>query len=325
MDPVHRYTIQTDSIRCSVLNLGLIIQSLQVLTPEGWIETVLNYPDVSSYEQDEAYIGAIVGRYANRIKQGTFTLQGKSYHIPTVNEGNALHGNHALDRKIWLFDEAKSSNNQLTFQCTSPHMEEGFPGNVAFEILFSLDGYSLTISYHATTDQATPISLTHHPYFNLHKDNHQSIMNTELNILMDHYLPLDDYMIPTGEIRSVLGTPFDFTSIKPINWDQKSAYDHCFVWQNPDPQLKKMASARSAETSIQLEVYSDLPGVQLYTGTFLPEITSVDPKLSFGPSTGFCLEPQYWPDSPNQDHFPSTIIDVDHAYHASIVYKLNCL
>jgi aldose 1-epimerase len=290
-------------------------------------DIVLGYDSLSGYIAKTPYFGALIGRYGNRIAKGKFTLDGKEYTLALNDGPNHLHGGvKGFDKVVWEADEFKTDSAVgLKLHYLSKDGEEGYPGNLDITVTYTLnDDNSLVFDYNATTDKATPVNLTQHSYFNLAGGG--DIKSHELMISAAKYNVVDSTLIPTGELREVKGTPFDFTTAKPIGKDLVEAggkpigYDHNFILDTKS--IKDLAVRVVEPTSGRtMEVYTDQPGIQFYSGNFLDgTITDKSGKV-YHQYSGFCLETQHFPDSPNQASFPSTILKPGEKYHTTTIYK----
>lgn len=281
---------------------------------DQWINAILSL-NYDEYSKQDWFCGSIVGRYANRIKNGQFAIGDQHYQIPTCSEGNALHGNHGLDRVDWHYVKERSSVLKAVFLYTSPDGDHGFPGQVEFEVCFELIDNIIQISYSGKADQNTPLSLTHHPYFNLNTKHSSSITNHHFKFNSHERLLLEN-MVPNG--KSVEDNRFSRHS--KLNGQD---YDDCFIISDSNSDLlSKHAEVQNHDSSIQLEVFSTLPSFQFYTGAWIPNIQDLNGN-TLGPNSGFCIEPQYYPDGPNHSHFPSCIFGPDRDYHHTIQYKFS--
>lgn len=310
----------------SILTYGGIIQQLSVPDRNGTFANVaLGFGNLDDYRTKSPYFGAIVGRFANRIANGRFTLDGVTYEVPVNNGPNSLHGGiHGFDRKIWaaeVFDDKHQLG--LLLRSTSPAGEEGYPGTLTTTVRYEVlaDAPLLRVSYHATTDAPTVLNLSNHCYFNLAGEGNGTILDHVIQIRARRYLPVDPTLIPTGELASVKETPFDFTEAHVIGErinrpdDEQLAiaggYDHCMVFDTaddlgfvPDWQVKAV-DPRSGRV---MTVLTDQPGVQFYSGNFLDGTFPGTSGKPYAQRAGFCLETQHFPDSPNQPEFPSTVL-----------------
>jgi aldose 1-epimerase len=288
---------------------------------------VVGFDSLQSYLQQPPYFGALIGRYGNRVGNAKFTLDGVTYKLAANNGKNHLHGGlKGFDKVVWDARVPNDSVPSLTLKYLSKDGEEGYPGNLNVTVQYTLtndDG--LEIEYNAETDKATPVNLTNHSYFNLTGDVSNTILNHSLMIDADHYTPVDSTLVPTGEIKSVKGTPFDFTTAKKIGRDidsVKGGYDHNWVLNKKDTSLQKVAELSDSVSGRTLEVYTTQPGLQFYTGNFLDgKFINRDGK-PLNLHTALCLETQHFPDSPNKPNFPSTILRPGEKYHEVTIYKV---
>ncbi len=327
--PVYLFTLKNkNDIAISISNYGGTITSIHAPDRNGSSENIaLGFEDFESYLGSHPFFGATIGRYANRISNSSFRINGKKYQL-APNEGpNHLHGGiTGFDKVVWDFETPDEQTLVLSY--SSEDGDEGYPGTLHVTVTFTLtDRNELKIDYHAETDRKTPVNLTNHTYFNLTGNPANTILEHELEIVADAYTPVDDASIPTGDIADVAGTPFDFTTAKPIGRDikpLKNGYDHNYVIsrrKGNSPRL--IAVAYDPLTGRKLETFTDKPGVQLYTGGGL----SADIGGSKGPDFckfgGFCLETQFFPDSPNIDHFPSPMLEPDDVYKSTTIYRFS--
>lgn len=325
---VFLYTLKNDDgMEVSITNYGGIVTSVMVPDKNGNMDdVVLGFDDFEKYRAGHPYFGAITGRYANRIAGGRFELNGEVYELPTNDGDNHLHGGvEGFDKKFWEAD-LHEEENAITFSYLSPDGEEGYPGNLEVDVTYTLtDANELQIDYFATTDKSTVLNLTNHSYFNLSGDSTQDILDHQLTINADRYTPVEN-LIPTGEMNPVEGTPFDFTEPETIGARIDAippGYDHNFVLNNPDAGVRKIATSVHEESGRMLEVYTDKPGVQLYTGNFLDGTVTNRQDQPIEQYAAFCLETQYFPDSPNQPGFPSTDLNPDETYETTTIYKFS--
>lgn len=307
----------------SITNYGAIITSFKVKMPDGsFNDIVLGFDNVEDYLSERylkhyAYLGAVCGRYANRIKNGRFVLDGQEYHV-TQNMGNdILHGGkEGFDKKIWKPVLNKASNI-LELKYTSKDAEEGFPGNLETIVLFELnDNNELNYEFIAKTDKVTPVNLTHHSYFNL--DNGKgNILNHEVRLPASNILKQDEGLVCNGEFINVDKTKYDFREFKKINQE----YDQCFIIDNKNDELSLVAEARSIESGITLQIFSTEPAVQFYTGQGL-NITNAKNGIDYKPFSGFCLETHKHPNAINIPHFPNTVLRPGKKYYQNNIYKI---
>lgn len=288
---------------------------------------VLGFDSLSGYLAKPPYFGALVGRYGNRIAKGKFKIDTAVYTLATNNGANHLHGGlKGFDKQVWDATTTSDSVPTLLLSYISKDGEEGYPGNLKVAVRYTLtDNDELKIEYDATTDKATPVNLTNHSYFNLTGDAANTILDHTLMIAADNYTPVDSSLIPTGEIKGVKGTPFDFTSAKKIGRDigaVKGGYDHNWVLNKKDSSLQKVAELSDAVSGRSLEVYTMEPGLQFYTGNFLDGTFKARDGKPINQHAALCMETQHFPDSPNEPKFPTTILKPGEKYHTVTVYKL---
>ncbi len=321
---VHLYTLtNSNGITVRITNYGGIITSIQTPDRNGRMTNIaLGFDTLDKYLAGHPYFGCIVGRYANRIAKGKFTLNGRQYSLFINNGNNTLHGGEkGFDKVVWHASAIETAEGQaLHLSYLSSDMEEGYPGNLTVDVEYMLTAKNeLKIYYTATTDQPTHINLTNHTYFNF-TGCRRDILGHELQIFANDYTPSDEDLIPTGEIRPLQGTPLNFTVFKPIGKDinnVKGGYDHNYVLANPDGQLITAAKVFDSESGRWMEVLTTEPGIQLYTGNFLDGTTDAMHKKHYG----FCLETQHYPDSPNKPQFPSTLLHPGETYNQLTIYK----
>jgi aldose 1-epimerase len=319
-----------NGLTAEIITFGGTITSLQVPDRDGkLVDVVLGYDNLGQYEsQDNPYFGSVIGRYANRIAKGRFTLNGVEY-TPAVNNGpNHLHGGiKGFDKVVWnaqVIEEADGPALKLTY--LSKDGEEGYPGNLTCTVIYALtNDNELKINYEAVTDKATVVNLTNHSYFNLAGYDSGDILGHELMLNADSFTPSDENLIPTGEIKSVKGTAMDFTKPTIIGsriGQVKGGYDHNYVLNSKDGSLALAARAYEAKTGRVLEVYTTEPGVQFYTGNFLDGSIKGKGRV-YNKHNGFCLETQRFPDSPNKPQFPSAILNPGQTYTHTTVIKFS--
>jgi aldose 1-epimerase len=294
-------------------------------------ETILGFPSLDGYLSDTNYIGSTVGRFANRIARGRFKLDGKEVRLSANEDEHHLHGGlRGFNRHVWRGQVVDQNGEPtLQFERTSPDGEEGYPGDLQCHITFALsDPHDLNVDITCQTNQSTIVNMTLHPYFNLDGQN-QSTLDHRLQIGGNHFLPVDPGMIPTGEQSHVEGTPFDFRNFrtlgKQIAADHPQlqfagGYDHTWSIDDADGSLREAAMVQAAESGRWLRVYTNAPGIHLYTGNHLYDGAS-DQSNRHPIHSGFCLEPQVWPDAPNHPDFPSAILRPDSVYRHHIRYR----
>jgi aldose 1-epimerase len=336
--PVNLYTLtNSHGVEVRVMNYGGIILSIRVPDRKGQLaDIVLGHETMDGYIPNPPYLGAIVGRYANRIGNGSFTLDGKTYTLPKNDGPNTLHGglDKAFNKVVWEGEPLKGKTG-VAFSYLSKDGEEGFPGNLKVRVTYTLtDANALVIDYEATTDKATPINVSQHSYFNLAGEGNGDILDHEVMLNADRFTPVDKNLIPTGELRPVKGTPLDFTTPTRVgtriddNDDQLSlahGYDHNFVInrESQDKGLVLAASVYEPTTGRVLEVSTTQPAVQFYTGNFLDGSVTGKQGHVYKRRYGFCLETQHYPDSPNHPDFPTTILKPGETFRSKTVFKFS--
>lgn len=321
-----------NGVTVSITNYGGIVTSW--VTPDkngNKSSVVVGMESLEEYLKKPPYFGAIIGRYGNRIGDAKFKLDGKTYSLAANNGKNNLHGgNKGFDKVVWDAAPAADSTPALTLTYLSKDGEEGFPGNLKVTVVYTLtDDNELNIDYKAETDKATPVNLTNHSYFNLTGSTENTILNHSLQITADHYTPVDTTLIPTGEIKAVKGTPFDFTKAETIGARIDSVpgaspggYDHNYVLNRKDSTLQLVAVLTDTTSGRKLEVFTTEPGIQFYSGNFLDgTFVSGGKPVKF--RTALCLETQHYPDSPNKPNFPTTILQPGQQYHTVTKYKVS--
>jgi len=328
---VDLYTLDDGKVEARITNYGGIIVSLRTPDRNGKLDdVVLGYDSVNQYIAKTAYFGAIIGRYANRIAHGGFQLDGKTYSIPKNDGDNALHGGiRGFDKVVWTAQEIKDGI-ELTY--VSKDGEEGFPGALTTTVRYTLNGGALRIEYSSTTDKDTVLNLTNHSYFNLAGQGRGEVLGHVVKINASKITPVDANLIPTGELKSVEGTPFDFRTPHAIgeridaNDEQLRlgmGYDHNFVLDHAEGQLAEAAEVYEPTTGRILKVLTTEPGVQLYTGNHLDgSITGKEGRV-YKPRFAFCLETQHFPDSPNHANFPSTELKPGQKFHSVTVFQFS--
>jgi len=331
--PVDLYTLQDGKITVKILTYGGIVQSIEAPDRNGkTANIVLGFDGLDGYVQtgNKPYMGAIIGRYANRIAGGTFQLNGKTYHVPKNDGDNALHGGiNGFNKKVWTSTETE---NGVELKYVSKDGEEGFPGNLTTTVRYTLKGNELRIDYTATSDADTVLNLTNHSYFNLKGQGNGDILGHAMKINAHRYTPVDKNLIPTGELAPVAGTPFDFLEPTAIgaridadNEQLKLArgYDQNWVLEGDGKKVIVAAEAYEPTTGRVLEVLTDQPGIQFYTGNFLDgSVTGTDGKV-YKKRYAFCLETQHYPDSPNHPEFPTTELKPGQTFRSTTVYRFS--
>jgi aldose 1-epimerase len=335
--PVEIYTLTTTKgAEAKIITYGGTVVSLKVPERNGRItDVVLGYDSIGDYEKHTSFFGAIVGRYGNRIAKGKFTLDGKEYTLATNNGENHLHGGiKGFDKVVWAAkpstDDA-GANLELTY--LSKDGEEGYPGNLNVTVVYTLtEKDQLKIVYSATTDKATLANLTHHSYFNLAGAGSGSILDHQVKLFASNFTPTDAGSIPTGEIMPVKGTPFDFLKATAIGarigQDNEqlrfgSGYDHNWVLDRKGTAPGLAATVYEPVTGRYMEVFTTEPGMQFYTGNFLDGSIKGKGGQDYPKNSGFCLEAQHYPDSPNKPKFPSTVLKPGQKYAQTTIYKFS--
>jgi len=313
-----------------ITNFGAIVTSILVPDKKGeFADVVLGFDNLADYEADHPYFGAIVGRYGNRIARGKFTLDGVTYTLATNNGNNHLHGGiKGYDKVVWQAEEIQKDNEVgVKLSYLSKDGEEGYPGNLSITVTYSLtDDNELRIDYLAQTDKATPVNLTHHSYFNLEGAGSGDILDHLLTIHADRFTPVDDELIPTGELKPVQDTPMDFRTPIAIGVrikDVPGGYDHNYVLNNSDDSIRPAAEVSAPGSGRVMSVFTTEPGIQFYSGNFLDGSNTGKNGKVYNKHFGFCLETQHFPDSPNQPAFPSTILRPGDTYRHRTIYKFS--
>ncbi|GHN00980.1 aldose 1-epimerase [Cytophagales bacterium WSM2-2] len=320
-----------NGMKMDVTNYGGRIISLFVPDKNGKSgDVVLGYDSLKQYLTGNLYFGAMIGRYGNRIAQGKFTLNGKAYQLAQNNGVNALHGGTSGYHGVY-WDVTQSGNNSLRMTYRSKDGEENYPGNLDVTVTYTLtDGNELVIDYEAATDAETIVNLTHHSFFNLAGAGNGDILNHEMMINANEFTPVDVTLIPTGELRKVKGTNFDFTTPHRIGEriDQKDeqlsfgkGYDHNWVLNKKGNEFSLAAKVREPLSGRTMEVWTTEPGIQFYSGNFLDGTDVGKGNTPYPFRSAFCLETQHFPDSPNHANFPSTILKPGETYKQKTVYK----
>jgi aldose 1-epimerase len=330
------FTLENEFLLVTVSNYGIRI--VHLLTPDAKGEPVdiIVGPETPQdfLASNNPYYGAIIGRYANRIDQGKFELNGNQYQLNCNNGTNHLHGGpDGLHQQVW--DCVFQSKEKLVFTHTSPHLTESYPGNITIEVAIELKQHSLYLQYKAVTDRSTILNLTHHPFFNLDGVGSINFSSHQLQLNAHSYLPVKEDMIPKGVLSDVAATPFDFTTAAGITdriqlqHEQLTignGFDHCFVRNNyAVDALGLIASVTSAKTGICMRIYTSEPGVQLYTGNFMDGTNKMKNGSFDVFRSAFCLETQHFPDSPNQLKFPSVILNPENQYLSTTVFEFSII
>jgi aldose 1-epimerase len=332
--PVELYTLRNShGMEATIMTYGGIVTSLKVPDKDGnFGDVVLGYDNLDGYLKSSPYFGALIGRYGNRIAHGQFSLDGVTYNLATNNGVNSLHGGlKGFDKRVWSARPLPTANGpSLILTYVSRNEEEGYPGNLLVTAVYSItENNELKLEFTATTDRDTVVNLTHHSYFNLCGSG--DVLGHVVYINADKFTPVDSGLIPTGELRPVAGTPFDFTKpatigsrINNTNDEQivlGGGYDHNFVLNKKGNELSLAASVYEPTTGRTMEVWTTEPGVQFYSGNFLDGSITGKGGWVYNFRNGFCFEPQHFPDSPNHPAFPTTELKPGETYQNTIIYK----
>ncbi|HLO46789.1 MAG TPA: aldose epimerase family protein [Leadbetterella sp.] len=334
-DSVKLYTLKNaNGMEVAISDLGGTIIKWTAPDKDGKFEDItLGSNNPEDYLSSTKYLGALIGRFGNRIARGKFTLDGKEYTLAVNNGPNALHGGlKGFNAAIWIATPIEGAEPGLKLTYLSKDGEEGYPGNLNVEVVYTLkNDNSLTIDYKATTDKNTVVNLTNHAYFNLKGEGKGDILDHEIVLQADKFLPTDAGLIPTGQLKPVKGTPFDFTTAHVIgeriddttDIDIKlgGGYDHCWVFTDQSNKLKSVAIVTEPKSGRTMEVLTTEPAVQFYTGNFLNGSATGKSGVKYEKRYGFCLETQHFPDSPNQAAFPTTVLKPGETYTSTTVYK----
>jgi len=339
--PVDVYTLtNAHGLRLRAMTYGGIVLSLEVPDRHGKLaDVVLGYGSLAEYVKRSPYFGAVVGRYGNRIAKGTFNVGGREYSLALNNSpgGNkcALHGGiRGFDKVVWKGEGLVQDGSQgVRFTYLSKDGEEGYPGNLAVSVTYLLtDLNEWQVVYELRTDKATPVNVTQHSYFNLKGEGSDDILGHELKIVASKYTPVDAGMIPTGELAPVSGTPFDFTSFQAIGARVNlrheqltfgAGYDHNWVLDSQSGDLAFAASVHEPGSGRTMDVFTTEPGIQFYCGNFLDGSLTGKSGNTYKSRNGFCLETQHFPDSPNKDAFPSTLLEPGQARQSKTVFRFS--
>ena len=336
---VYRYVLTNrKGAEAVVISYGATLVSLKVPDRDGkTADVVLGYDTLEGYEQGKSFFGATIGRYGNRIARGEFTLDGTVFHLPKNDGPNSLHGGtRGFNKRVWTAaDRSRADAQVLELSYTSADGEEGYPGTMNVKVTYALaaETNELRIDYSATTDKDTVINLTNHSYFNLSGDASKEIVDQQLLLRAPQFTPVDATLIPTGELRAVRGTPFDFTKATGIgarinqNDEQLKfgkGYDHNWVLERTEKRGLRLAAEVFDPTSGRvLEVLTTEPGIQFYSGNFLDGTAKGKDGQLYAHRTGLCLETQHFPDSPNHPNFPSTVLKPGETYRTSTVLRFS--
>lgn len=325
-------------LKATISTLGGTLTSLLVPDKTGKLsDVVLGFDNLEGYTSDlflkeNPYFGALIGRYGNRIKGGKFTLDGKAYALPINNAPNSLHGGLlGFNRRVWTAKPGIAADGPtLTLTYQSKDGEEGYPGNLAVTVVYTLTTKdALRLDYTATTDKPTVLNLTNHSYFNLSAGQVKDVLGHEVMIKAERFTPVDNTLIPTGELKPVAGTPFDFRQphligerLKQVPGAAPGGYDHNWVLADQMRSgIEQAVQVYEPTSGRTMDVYTDQPGVQFYTGNFLKGNLIGKGGAAYGQHSGFCLETQHFPDSPNEPKFPSTVLRPGETFHSTTEYR----
>ena len=335
-DNVFKYLLKNSNCEVEVITYGGIITSIKVPDMNNnLIDIVLGFNNLDAYLEGHPYFGAIVGRFANRIDNGKFLINEEEYKLALNNNGTSLHGGiKGFDKVNWnVINYDYLNKRSIKLNYLSKHMEEGYPGNLDIYVTYTLlDDNELKVEYQAETDKTTVLNLTQHSYFNLSGESSGDILDHELLINADSFLPVNEKIIPTGEIKNVQDTPFDFRERKKIRRDilknnrqlkLGNGYDHCWVLNDYNKKLRKISEVYSNQTRIKMEVFTDLPGLQLYSGNFLDGSLNSKKGKKYINRSGLCLETQAFPNSPNNESFPTTILEPGEKFYSQTSFKFS--
>jgi aldose 1-epimerase len=327
------YTLTSaKGLEARITNYGGIVVSLKTPDKSGKpADIVQGFDDIKGYLQDEPYFGAVIGRYANRIGKARFTLDGKEYKLAANDSQNSLHGGKkGFDKRVWTA-AIKGDSLELTY--VSRDGEEGYPGTLTAKVVYTMEkSGDLKIDYSATTDKDTVVNLTNHTYFNLKGQGTGDILDHELTLFASRYTPIDSGLIPTGSLLPVKGTPFDFLAAHKIGEriggsDEQlklgKGYDHNWVLDAKGGTIAKAAEVHEATSGRVLEVWTNQPGIQFYTGNFLDGTLRGKEGKVYKQRAALCLETQHFPDSPNQPKFPSAVLKPGTTYHTTTIWKFS--
>lgn len=327
---ITQITMNNDNhISVSVINFGATLTSLRAPDSSGHVDNItLGFNKLIDYEEEHPYLGATVGRFANRIAKGRFKLGRRVIKLDVNNGPNHLHGGlKGFDKKVWDFKTSEGRDAcSVTMSCLSEDGDEGYPGNLKVEVKFTLTNENeLKIDYFATTDKTTVINLTNHAYWNLKGAGTGKVHDHSIYINADRYLPIDETSIPTGELATVHNTPFYFLDERKIGEeiDKVNGYDHCYVLNHDEdsPGELHACTVFDSENGRRMEVFTDQPGVQFYTGNYLSKVQTINGEVN--EQEAFCLETQNFPDSVNRKEFPSPVLKPGEEYKTSTVYKFS--
>ncbi|MBF8436836.1 galactose mutarotase [Halanaerobiaceae bacterium Z-7014] len=324
----------SNGMRAEIIEYGGIISKLIVPLEDGpFRDVVLGYDKLEYYIEDKNYFGALIGRYGNRIGGAAYTYKGDKFQLDSNPQGNCLHGGSAgFNKQLWsgrIIENETGEALQLSYN--SSDGEAGFPGNLKVKVIVSLtEDNSITFDYRAETDRPTPVNLTQHSYYNLNGESDGQVLDHKLMINADQITEIDQKMIPTGSFKNAAGTPFDFRSLKPIGQDINKSdndlelaggYDHNWVLNQECDRLTYAGLAVSGDEKLKMKVYTTKPGMQFYSGNSIVPAGPGKSGRVYNDREGFCLETQFFPDSPNQKDFPDTILKPGQVYNHRTIYN----
>jgi aldose 1-epimerase len=333
-EAIELYTLANASgMQASIINYGGTLVSLLVPDRTGKAsDIVLGFDNLAGYLTAHPFFGALVGRYANRIGHARFALNGVTYNVPKNDGENSLHGGtKGFDKRVWKGRDVSAGAHALELKYVSKDGEEGYPGNLSVTVVYTLGASNeLKIDYSATTDKPTVLNLTNHSYFNLAGQGQGDILKHQVTLSADRFTPVDSGLIPTGELRPVNGTPFDFRKATAIgarieqNDEQLKlgkGYDHNWVVNGNAGSMRLAARVEEASSGRVLEVHTDQPGIQFYTGNFLDGTIKGKGGKVYGHRSGLCLETQHFPDSPNKPSFPTVELKPGQTFHSTTIFR----
>jgi aldose 1-epimerase len=329
-EPVYLVRLENAVLACEIITYGATIRTLTVPDREGKpVDVVLGYDTLEPYTCRGGYLGATVGRYANRIARGRFCLEGREYRLAKNNGNNHLHGGlQGFSHRVW--DIAHADGSSVTLSLFSPDGEEGYPGNLECRVRFSLEDDALVLHYIAHADRDTLCNLTNHSYFNLAGHGSGPVLDQSIRMFARNYTPSDAESIPLGTVEPVAGTPMDLTAPTPIGAHIRDdfhqlryagGYDHNYVVDGEIGVLRPVAYAYAPATGIAMETHTTLPGVHFYTANFIRQGCSGKEGCAYGPHHAFCLETQFYPDSPNRPEFPSPVLKAGAEYNHRTLFR----
>ena len=330
---VRLYTLRAGDLQFSLTDFGATWTSLIVPSNKGKADVLLGYPSLEGYLNNQPYIGVTVGRFANRIKNAEFTLNGKTHQLEANDGKNNLHsGSKGFDKMLWKSEAYEEDEGVFVrFELTSPDGDGGFPGKLKASVCYGLTkSNEIICDYQVKVDAPSPVNLTNHAYFNLNGEGQGDILSHEAVLHCSSYVEVDKNAIPTGKLIPVNGSKFDFTKQKQIDADfskssfKSNGYDHCFVINGEPGKLRPCAEVYSRKSGRSMKVFTTQPGVQFYTGNHLKKVTG-KPGSVYIKYSGFCLETQHFPDTPNRIEFPQCTVIPGNDYHEKAVYKFDLI